>query len=63
MSMPMPRSESERQRFGIHARLLTLLLRCLVALLALDSWNDYRAQRDLVRDACANRCRPVRQTT
>ncbi|MDR3454397.1 MAG: sensor histidine kinase [Rhodoferax sp.] len=41
----------ERSRFGIRARLLTLLLPCLLALLVLDSWNDYRAQHDLMQDA------------
>ena len=49
--MPMPRPGPERRRFGIRARLLALLLPCLLALLALDSWNDYRAQHDLVQDA------------
>ncbi|WP_432725756.1 sensor histidine kinase [Variovorax sp. W6] len=34
------------QRFGIRARLLALLLPGLVVLLALDSWNDYRALTD-----------------
>ncbi|SFC12116.1 two-component system, OmpR family, sensor histidine kinase TctE [Polaromonas sp. OV174] len=41
----------ERGRFGIRARLLTLLLPGVLALLALDSWNDYRALRALVQDA------------
>ena len=57
--MPMPRPGSEQQRFGIHARLLTLLLRCLAALLALDSWNDYRAQRDLVQASAPDDLRPL----
>ncbi|MFM9922622.1 sensor histidine kinase [Variovorax sp. H27-G14] len=34
------------QRFGIRARLLALLLPGIVALLALDSWNDYQALTD-----------------
>jgi two-component system sensor histidine kinase TctE len=34
------------QRFGIRARLLALLLPGIVALLALDSWNDYKALTD-----------------
>ena len=38
-------------RFGIRARLLTLLLPGILALLAFDSWNDYRALRNLVQDA------------
>jgi two-component system sensor histidine kinase TctE len=38
-------------RFGIRARLLALLLPCILGLLALDSWNDYRALRDLVQDS------------
>jgi two-component system sensor histidine kinase TctE len=37
---------SEPQRFGIRARLLALLLPGIVALLALDSWNDYRTLTD-----------------
>ena len=36
----------EPQRFGIRARLLALLLPGMVALLALDSWNDYQALTD-----------------
>ena len=36
----------EPQRFGIRARLLALLLPGIVALLALDSWNDYRTLTD-----------------
>ena len=47
----MPHPGPERRRFGVRARLLTLLLPCLLALLALDSWNDYRAQHDLMQDA------------
>ena len=38
-------------RFGIRARLLALLLPCLLGLLALDSWNDYRALRNLMQDS------------
>lgn len=38
-------------RFGIRARLLTLLLPAILGLLALDSWNDYRALRTQVQDA------------
>jgi len=34
-------------RFGIRARLLSLLLPAIMALLALDSWNDHRTLRDL----------------
>lgn len=48
--MTRPPTESG-SRFGIRARLLTLLLPCLLGLLALDSWNDYRALRDLVQDS------------
>jgi len=48
---PSPAKASEAQppqprRFGIRARLLALLLPGIVALLALDSWNDYRALTD-----------------
>jgi two-component system, OmpR family, sensor histidine kinase TctE len=42
---------TDPDRFGIRARLLTLLLPGILGLLALDSWNDYRALRDLVQDA------------
>ena len=42
---------TDPDRFGIRARLLTLLLPGIVGLLALDSWNDYRALRNLVQDA------------
>ena len=42
---------TDPDRFGIRARLLTLLLPAIVGLLALDSWNDYRALQTLVRDA------------
>lgn len=49
--VPQPRSTpsspakaaEQPQRFGIRARLLALLLPGIGALLALDSWNDYRA--------------------
>lgn len=41
----------EPGRFGIRARLLALLLPGMLALLAFDSWNDYRALHDLVQDA------------
>jgi two-component system sensor histidine kinase TctE len=37
--------------FGIRARLLTLLLPAILGLLALDSWNDYRALHKQVQDA------------
>jgi two-component system sensor histidine kinase TctE len=37
---------AEPRRFGIRARLLALLLPGMVALLALDSWNDYQALTD-----------------
>ncbi|MEP6720390.1 MAG: sensor histidine kinase [Variovorax sp.] len=47
--MTTPRTEASR--FGIRARLLTLLLPAVLGLLALDSWNDYRALRALVQDA------------
>lgn len=49
MSVPLPRPE--RRHPGIRARLLLLLLPCVLALLALDSWNDYHAQHDLLQDA------------
>ena len=42
---------TDPDRFGIRARLLTLLLPGIVGLLALDSWNDYRALRHLVQNA------------
>lgn len=48
--MAMLRSES-RGRFGIRARLLALLLPGLIALLALDSWNDYHALAETVTAA------------
>ena len=38
-------------RFGIRARLLALLLPGVLALLAFDSWNDYRALKGIVEDA------------
>ena len=41
---------TDPDRFGIRARLLTLLLPGILGLLALDSWNDHRALRNLVRD-------------
>jgi two-component system sensor histidine kinase TctE len=43
---PTPPPAAEARRFGIRARLLALLLPGIVALLALDSWNDYRALTD-----------------
>lgn len=46
-----PPATEARSRFGIRARLLALLLPCILGLLALDSWNDYRALRDLVQGA------------
>jgi two-component system sensor histidine kinase TctE len=42
---------TDPDRFGIRARLLTLLLPGILGLLALDSWNDYRALHNLVQDA------------
>jgi two-component system sensor histidine kinase TctE len=42
---------TDPDRFGIRARLLTLLLPAILGLLALDSWNDYRALRDQVQEA------------
>jgi len=41
----------EASRFGIRARLLTLLLPAVLGLLAVDSWDDHRALRDLVQAA------------
>lgn len=41
-----PPATEIRSRFGIRARLLALLLPCILGLLALDSWNDYRALTD-----------------
>ncbi len=49
--MPVPQPRPERRRPGIRARLLLLLLPCMLALLALDSWNNYHAQHDLLQDA------------
>ena len=49
--MPTPIPRNDRSRFGIRARLLTLLLPSILGLLALDSWNDYRALANLVQDA------------
>jgi two-component system sensor histidine kinase TctE len=45
--MTSPRAEP--RRFGIRARLLALLLPCVLGLLALDSWNDYRELQELVQ--------------
>lgn len=42
---------TDPDRFGIRARLLTLLLPGILGLLALDSWNDYRALHHLVQNA------------
>jgi two-component system sensor histidine kinase TctE len=42
---------TDPDRFGIRARLLTLLLPGILGLLALDSWNDYSALRNQVQDA------------
>jgi two-component system sensor histidine kinase TctE len=47
----MTEAWAEPSRFGIRARLLTLLLPGILGLLVLDSWNDYRALRDLVQDS------------
>ena len=41
----------ERRRLGIRGLLLALLLPGIVALLMLDSWNDYRAVSRIVQDA------------
>jgi len=41
---------TDPDRFGIRARLLTLLIPGILGLLAMDSWNDYRALRSLVQD-------------
>ncbi|MFT5047884.1 MAG: two-component system sensor histidine kinase TctE [Porticoccaceae bacterium] len=41
---------TDLDRFGIRARLLTLLLPGILILLVLDSWNDHHALRNLVRD-------------
>jgi two-component system sensor histidine kinase TctE len=40
---------AEPTRFGIRARLLALLLPCVLGLLALDSWNDYRELQGLAQ--------------
>lgn len=45
----MTSRRAEASRFGIRARLLALLLPCVLGLLALDSWNDYRELQDLVQ--------------
>ena len=45
----MTSRRTEGSRFGIRARLLALLLPCVLGLLALDSWNDYRELKDLVQ--------------
>ena len=42
---------TDPDRFGIRARLLTLLIPAILALLAMDSWNDYRALRSSVQEA------------
>ena len=42
---------TDPDRFGIRARLLTLLLPAIIGLLALDSWNDRHAMKELVEDA------------
>jgi len=42
---------AEPRRLGLRAWLLALLLPSCVALLALDSWNDYHAISHLVQDA------------
>lgn len=47
----MAAAPTEPSRFGIRARLLALLIPCMLGLLALDSWNDYRALKTLVQDA------------
>lgn len=45
----MTNRRTEPSRFGIRARLLALLLPCVLGLLALDSWNDYRELQGLVQ--------------
>ena len=47
----MKTRRTDVERFGIRARLLTLLLPGILGLLALDSWNDYRALHHLVQNA------------
>ena len=42
---------TDSKRFGIRARLLTLLLPGILGLLALDSWNDYSALHKVVQEA------------
>ena len=42
---------TDPDRFGIRARLLTLLIPGILGLLAMDSWSDYHAMRNLVQDA------------
>lgn len=49
--MTKRRTDAGPSRFGIRARLLALLLPCILGLLALDSWDDYRALRGLVQDS------------
>lgn len=46
-----PPHSTRPSRFGIRARLLALLLPGVLALLAFDSWNDYRALKNIVEDA------------
>jgi two-component system sensor histidine kinase TctE len=48
---PDPPRSMRPSRFGIRVRLLALLLPGVLALLAFDSWNDYRALKDIVEDA------------
>ncbi|MGJ7489491.1 sensor histidine kinase [Variovorax sp. ZT4R33] len=45
----MKNPQAEPSRFGIRARLLALLLPCVLGLLVLDSWNDYRELKDLAQ--------------
>ena len=42
---------AELQRIGIRTLLLAMLLPPIVALLAIDTWNDYRAISRVVEDA------------
>ena len=51
MTSPRTEARPEARRFGIRARLLMLLLPCILGLLALDSWDDYRALQSLVQDS------------
>ena len=45
----MAAAQTEPGRFGIRARLLALLIPCMLGLMGLDSWNDYHALKSLVQ--------------